>query len=181
VLLAPTETVYGLMTDWANSAGRERIFVLKQRPEEKLLQMLAADLEMAQTAGVKPDVHLAALAAAFWPGPLTVVCNALDGTTIGLRIPQHAFIQDVLRALGRPLAATSANRSGMTPPHEVAEALQQLDGMPDLAVDGGRIGNPASTVVSIVESQPRLLREGQISLAQIEAVLSQWPAPGDAA
>lgn len=179
VVAAPTETVYGLMTRWGNDAGRERIYQLKRRSADKLLQMLAADLDMAVEAGVVREARLEQLAARFWPGPLTVVCAAAGGGSVGLRIPQHPFILAVLRELGEPLAATSANRSGEPPAAAAAAAVAGLDGEPDLLVDGGPVGTgAASTVVSILEPEVRLLRSGAITREAITAALqAAVPAP----
>lgn len=173
VVAAPTETVYGLMTLWDNAAGRERIFALKRRPPEKRLQMLASDLAQAERHGVRPDARLRALSEAFWPGPLTVVCRAADGDTIGLRIPHHGFMHRLLVRLGSPLAATSANPSGEPPAADAASAIHGLDGAPDLLIDGGTVQSLASTVVSLVGDALQVLRDGPIAAAEIGAVLSR--------
>ena len=174
VIAVPTETVYGLMTLWSNTAGRERIFTLKKRTENKPLQMLAADLAMAAAAGVAGDVRLERLAAHFWPGPLTVVCLDSSGHTIGMRIPRHAFIQALLLELGEPLAATSANLSGEPAAADADSAVRTLCGEPNLLVDGGPIrGAASSTVVAITGPEPELLRAGPISLEQICATLAE--------
>ena len=171
VIAAPTETVYGLMTLWDNQKGRDRIFTLKDRPAEKYLQMLAPDLETAIRYGLKSDPCLIKLANCFWPGPLTIVCNAEDGTTIGLRIPHHPFVLAVLRQLEAPLAATSANRSGL-PPAQVAEnAVARLCGQPDLLVDGGHTVGEASTVISLIGPTMKILRPGPIPEKVLKAAL----------
>ncbi len=174
VIAAPTETVYGLMTLWGNSAGRNRIFALKQRPEDRRLQMLAAGLDRAFPAGVLPSRALERIADAFWPGPLTVVVESAEGGTIGLRIPAHPFVRALLHDLSEPLAATSANRSGRPPALDAEGAVGELEGRPDLLVDGGRIeetGGAASTVASIVGGRLELLREGPVSLDALRRVL----------
>lgn len=172
VIAAPTETVYGLMTRWDNEPGRDRIFELKQRPPDRKLQMLALDLDMAVGAGVQADAPLRALANAFWPGPLTVICADAGNTgSIGLRIPDHALMRALLARLARPLAATSANRSGATAAATAASAVRNLDGRPDLLIDGGRVHGTASTVFSLQTEPPRVLRCGSISEAALTAVL----------
>ena len=171
VVLVPTETVYGLMACYDNLPGRERIFALKHRPAEKQLQMLSADLPMAWRAGVEPDARLEALAARFFPGPLTVVCRSRTGT-VGLRIPEHPFVLEMIRRLGFPLAATSANRSGEPAAAALAPALSGLAGEPDLAVDGGVLAGLASTVISLLEKEPVLLREGPIPWAAVLEALA---------
>ncbi len=173
VIVAPTETVYGLMTLWTNAAGRGRIYALKARPRDKRLQMLVPDLDSAAASGVVVDARLQALSAAFWPGPLTVVCPATCGNTVGVRIPDHPFVLRVLKCLGEALAATSANRSGEPAAGNVADALAGLAGEPALAFDGGPCcGGTASTVVSLLATDPVILRPGPITEADIIAALA---------
>lgn len=177
VLVVPTETVYGIMTRWDSDSGRERIYALKHRPQNKLLQMLAPSVEAAVRAGVKPSTDLDRLAERFWPGPLTVVVEgSTPGETIGLRIPDHPFLLKMLETAGCVAAATSANLSGTPPAVNVEDALAGLDGEPDFAVDGGVItvtGGKASTVVSIVGGKDALkvIREGVVTADDIRKVL----------
>jgi len=179
VIVLPTETVYGLACRWDDAAARERIYALKRRPSNKLLQMLAADLPQAAAFGVAVTPPLERLAAAFWPGPLTAVAPATGAwPTIGLRLPDHPFVQALLREGGLALAATSANLSGEPPATTLADAIVHLDGAPDLAIDGGAIsvtGGRASTVVSLLNETPALLREGTLSLADINHALGNTP------
>jgi len=169
----PTETVYGLMALWRSAVGRERIYELKQRPADKRLQMLAASVAMAEQAGVLASPVLRALGKAFWPGPLTVVVEAADGDTIGLRVPRHPLLLAILEELGEPLAATSANRSGLPPALDAAAATRDLAGEVDLLVDGGRVEvGEASTVVSVVGGELKVLRPGPISEAELRQALA---------
>lgn len=173
VAALPTETVYGLMTLWRNDAGCERIYELKQRPADKHLQMLAASVAMAEQAGVLPSPILQALGKAFWPGPLTVVAEAVGGETIGLRVPRHGLLLAILEELGEPLAATSANRSGLPPALDAAAAVSDLAGDVDLLVDGGRVEvGEASTVVSVVGGELKVLRPGPIAETALRQALS---------
>ncbi|MCK5802721.1 MAG: Sua5/YciO/YrdC/YwlC family protein, partial [Lentisphaeria bacterium] len=140
------------------------IYELKHRPESKLLQMLADDLDSAARAGLIVCPRLRALADAFWPGALTVVADASDGSTIGLRIPDHPLLHALLPLLDGPLAATSANRSGDAAATTAESAVLGLEGLPDLLVDGGPVvgtGQP-STVVSICGGDLVVLRPGPI-------------------
>ena len=171
VVAAPTETVYGLLTLWDNSAGRDRIFMLKERPSDKRLQMLAGSLKAALQSGVRPEPRLRLIADRFWPGPLTVVCASVEGDSIGLRVPQHPFMTRLLARLPQPLAATSANLSGAAPARKADAAVAGLRGTPDLLVDGGRVKGTASTVISILAPEIRLLRAGPITLQEIQAAL----------
>jgi L-threonylcarbamoyladenylate synthase len=175
VVIAPTETVYGLMCRWDCSAARERIFRMKRRTAEKPLQMLAAGLEPALRAGVVADERLRRLAAAFWPGPLTVVAPSLGGGTIGLRVPRHGLVLALLRFLGQPLAATSANLSGQAPALDAQAAVAGLAELPDLVLDGGPVppgGGCPSTVVELAAAGVvRVLREGPIGEGELRRAL----------
>ena len=174
VIAAPTETVYGLMALWQSDSARQEIYRLKHRPADKRLQMLAPDVETAIRAGLKPNDMLQKIADAFWPGPLTVIVEANDGDTIGLRIPNHPLILKLLRELGEPLAATSANLSGTPAAITPSDAVANLDGRPALLIDGGKVtvtGGASSTVVSIVGGTITILRQGPITLQDIQTVL----------
>jgi L-threonylcarbamoyladenylate synthase len=186
VVAVPTETVYGLTVRWNDPAAWERLFDLKRRPRDKQLQMLAFDLAMAERAGLLPDAHIQRIAARFWPGPLTLVCPAAGeapGATIGLRLPDHAFIRRALKLLGEPLAATSANLSGAPPGTDVAGAVAGLDGQPDLLIDGGpaRLGQASTVAALAADGTLRILRPGVITDAQLRAALqlSIFKRPGN--
>ena len=184
VAAVPTETVYGLVALWDNPAGRQRICELKRRPADKRLQMLAADTAMAHRAGVRADPRLEKLAAKFWPGALTVVCagntqpatgnpqHATAPDTVGLRIPDHPFMQALLLELGAPLAATSANLSGEPPGTDAESAVARLDGCPGILVDGGPIADAAaSTVAEITGPELKVLRPGPVTECELRAAL----------
>ena len=174
VIAAPTETVYGLMALWQSDSARQEIYRLKHRPADKRLQMLAPDVETAIRAGLKPNAMLQKIADAFWPGPLTVIVEANEGDTIGLRIPNHPLILKLLCELGEPLAATSANLSGTPAAVTPSDAVANLDGCPALLIDGGKVtvtGGASSTVVSIVGGTITILRQGPITLQDIQTVL----------
>lgn len=174
VVALPTETVYGLVTLWDNEAGRSRIYALKRRPANKLLQMLASSVEMAEHAGIACNSKVLAVAGRFCPGPITIVAPEKNGGSIGFRIPGNDFMLRLLKRLGKPLAATSANLSGKPPALNAKDAVCDLDGEPDAVLDGGEIsitGGQASTVLSLLGEKPVILREGPVSLAEVEAVI----------
>jgi L-threonylcarbamoyladenylate synthase len=138
--------------------------------------MLAADLAVAMAAGVAADPRLARLAERFFPGPLTLVCRAVDGGSVGLRIPRHPFMRALLRELGGGVAATSANRSGEPPAGDAAAAVAGLAGEPDLLVDGGPVQDAQpSTVASLLEGGLRILRPGPVTEAELAAALAEAP------
>ena len=176
VILVPTETVYGLVCDWHDNVARERIYRLKHRSENKPLAMFADSAEMAERFGVQLNDDARKLLNKFSPGPITVIApGSGDYPTVGVRIPDHDFILQLLRKRRRPLASTSANASGMPNVLSVAEALTQLDGKVDMAVDGGTLQENAlaSTVVSVCSGTVQILRQGPVSELDIRRELHQ--------
>src|SRR5215470_6373842 len=132
VVAVPTDTLYGLAVDPFSTAAVARVFAVKGRPAERAMPLVAADLDqIVSHIGPLPDVARR-LAAAYWPGPLTLLvarpatipADVAGGRNeIGVRVPAHAVTRELCRACGRPLTATSANRSGEPPsndPDEIA-------------------------------------------------------------
>ncbi len=166
----PTDTVYGL------ASGHDhvrKLYVAKDRPKEKRIPVLLSDAaNLEASALVTPAAR--ALAEAFWPGPLTLVLVAPRRGTIAFRVPDHAVARRLIAASGGGLPVTSANRSGQPGPRTAAEVIEQLEGRIALVLDGGATtGGVASTIVDCTTDQLRIIREGAISLAQIEAALRQ--------
>jgi L-threonylcarbamoyladenylate synthase len=175
----PTDTVYGLGCAADRRDRLDAIFELKQRPTDKRIPILVADL--AQVPGDQWDVDDRArvLAARFWPGPLTLVLAARDGSqSQAFRAPDHPVTQALIKAAG-PMLATSANISGQPDTLDADDVLiafaTQRD---DLAavVDGGRVpGGVASTVLDLSTSPPQLVREGPVARRELEELLELAP------
>jgi L-threonylcarbamoyladenylate synthase len=174
VVAIPTETVYGLAADATNAAAVARIYAAKGRPAFNPLIVHVAGPDMAREhAFAGPLSEL--LMARFWPGPLTLVLQrradsriaalvtaGLD--TIALRCPDHAVPQALIAALGRPLAAPSANRSGSLSPTRAEHVLASLGGRIPCIVDGGPCTSGIeSTIVAVEADRLRLLRPGGVS------------------
>jgi L-threonylcarbamoyladenylate synthase len=181
----PTDTVYGLAVALDAPGGLERLFAAKRRPLDKAVVLLLADHRQAEEVGqFGSAAHV--LAAAFWPGGLTLVVPQAAGArfppeltggaaTIGLRLPAHDTPRALAVALG-PLPVSSANRSGEPPAERASDVLAQLGDADDLAIvlDGGRApGGVASTVVDLASGPPRILRLGAIAAAALAAVLDE--------
>jgi len=177
----PTETFYGLGAAAFNSRAVDRVFRLKKRDAGKPLSFILSDMDMVGEVAAALPSAFKALAAEFWPGPLTLVLRAAaglpdrllgPGRTIAVRIPPPAWLRAVVRELAEPLTATSANLSGGKELADPAEVKALFDGQVDLIVDGGPApGGRPSTIVDIAGPAPRVLREGAIPAARIEAVL----------
>jgi len=192
----PTETVYGLGADAANGAAVARLYLAKGRPSFNPLIAHVADAAAAQRLALF-DADAKRLAAAFWPGPLTLVLAKAPGCpvaalatagldSIAVRVPNSAVAQAILAAFGAPVVAPSANRSGHVSPTTAAHVLADLGGRIDLIVDGGpTLVGVESTIVACLGA-PVLLRPGGVPRAAIEAVLGRQlgeppPAGGDGA
>ena len=181
VVALPTDTVYGIAVAMDTPNGIERLFEVKRRPLDKGIVLLLDDAAQAGSIGVMGPAATA-LAAALWPGGMTLVVpqrpdvaipEVLTGgaPTIGLRVPDHATPRTLAQGVG-PLPTTSANVSGLPDARDAAEILGQLGDGIDLILDGGPAhGGPASTVVDCTGERPVILREGAIPAARIAQVL----------
>lgn len=183
LVVLPTETVYGIAADARNGEAVKKIFVAKGRPQDNPLIVHIGDMEMLQGIVAEVPERARKLAAAFWPGPLTMVlprgpevsdvtCAGLD--SVGVRMPSHPVVQQVIRASGVAFAAPSANLSGKPSPTNAADTLADMDGRLPLILDGGESAvGVESTVVSLVGEHPVLLRPGYVTCEQMEAVLGE--------
>jgi L-threonylcarbamoyladenylate synthase len=181
IVALPTDTVYGIAVGLDTPGGIEALFAAKRRPLDKGIMLLLADAAQAPSIGQWPP-SAAALAAAFWPGGLTLIVPqrpdvalpaALTGgaPTIGLRVPDHDAPRALAAAVG-PLPTTSANVSGVPEARDAVEIVEQLGDAITLVLDGGLAhGGPASTVVDCTVDPPRILRAGAIPIEEIERVL----------
>jgi L-threonylcarbamoyladenylate synthase len=180
----PTETVYGLGADATQAWAVARIYDAKDRPSFNPLIAHVADLDAARREAELPELALG-LAEAFWPGPLTIVAPLAPGgsvcdlaraglPSVAVRVPAHPVARALIAALGRPIAAPSANRSGQVSPVTAAHVAEDLSGRVEMILDGGR--TPAgleSTIVSFCEAAPVLLRPGAVTREAIEKVLGE--------
>jgi L-threonylcarbamoyladenylate synthase len=171
----PTETVYGLAADATNAEAVARIYAAKGRPRFNPLIVHVADLEAAERLG-RFDAEARKLAKKHWPGPLTVVVPLKKDApipgivtagleTIALRIPSHPAMQALLKACGRPLAAPSANASGLISPTKASHVMASLNGRIPLVIDGGATQRGIeSTIIAATDGRLRLLRRGPIEV-----------------
>ncbi len=183
VVAIPTETVYGLAANALDGAAVSKIFKAKGRPQDNPLIVHIGSFAEIYPLVKKIPRSAARLADAFWPGPLTIVLPktglippevsaGLD--TVALRMPAHPIARAVIKAAGVPLAAPSANVSGSPSPTTARHVLDDLNGLIDAVVDGGKSAvGVESTVLSLVGGTPRLLRPGGITPEQLEAVLGK--------
>jgi L-threonylcarbamoyladenylate synthase len=188
----PTETVYGLGGDARNDEAVRRIFAAKGRPtDHPLIVHLARASDVDRWARDVPP-SAAALASAFWPGPLTLILPRARGVSdvvtggqdsVGLRVPAHAVAHALLTRFvelgGDGVAAPSANRFGRISATAAAHVGEEFGSDVELILDGGECDHGIeSTIVSFIEGDGVLLRPGAISADEVAAILGYSPAPG---
>ncbi len=177
----PTETVYGLGANALDAEAVARIYAAKRRPPTSPIIVHVASIDMARSLVAAWPENAGRLSGKFWPGPLTMVLRsaAVIPTivtaglpTVGLRMPAHPVALALIRAAGVPLAAPSANRFTGISPTTADHVRRSLDGDVDYVLDGGpcEVGIE-STVLSLVEAQPVLLRPGGLSRQDLESVI----------
>lgn len=184
----PTETVYGLGADATNAKALAAIYEAKGRPRFNPLIVHVADVAAARNLA-RFDARAELLAAAFWPGPLTLVLPRSETCpvaplasagldTLALRVPAHKIARALLQSVGRPLAAPSANPSGRLSPTAAEHVAQGLAGRVALILDGGACTvGVESTVVSLVGPEALLLRPGGLETAAIAARIGPLSEP----
>lgn len=183
----PTETVYGLGADATNATAVERIFAAKERPysDPLIVHLSTADDLLSVARDVPPVVF--ALAARFWPGPLTLIVPraeaispivAAGGDTLGVRVPDHPIAHALLDAAGVPVAAPSANRFMHTSPTTAAHVLADLAARVDCVLDAGPCAvGVESTVLDVLVDPPRVLRPGGVTLEALREVVPDVEGP----
>lgn len=178
IIAIPTDTVYGIAASAWNAAAISRIYQVKERDANKSIAVLLGDASQALLIADEFSPKAASLAAKYWPGGLTIIVskknnlppNISNNDKIGLRIPDHPFIRDLIRKTG-PLATTSANLSGQPAVKTVEEFRIILGDQLDLIIDGGTVKGSgiASTVVDCTLDPVKILRKGAISSEEINA------------
>ena len=169
LVVFPTETVYGIAADFWNPDAMKRLREVKKRSDGKPFAVIISQKGLIVNYTRSLDTRIYKLIDAYWPGPLTVVIPAKqEGRTVGVRMPDHLIAQELTRSAQCAVAAPSANFEGNPPPVTCEEALRDMDGLVDLAIDGGpcQIGR-GSTVVDMTQTEPVVLREGDVSGEEI--------------
>ena len=169
LVIFPTETVYGLAADPLNKKAVAKIFKAKKRPLNQPLQLLISDPKHAKTLATKIPIKVNSMMKRFWPGPLTIVVkkkrnipDIVTGglNTVGIRVPDHDVALELIKAFGRPIAATSANLSGKKPPKTAKEAAKYLKGKVDFIIDSGKTKlGKASKVIDATAKTIKTLRK----------------------
>ncbi len=177
VVAIPTDTVYGLACDMCNEEAVRRIYAIKGRPAHLPLIVMLAAASQWSLAAASATPYALEMMEKFWPGALTIILPARPelpelvlggGSTVGLRIPDHNIARELLHLAARPLATTSANRSGSPAPDNATWVAEELGDDVDYILDGGTCpGGMASTVLNCAVEPPCILRPGPITAAQL--------------
>ncbi|MFZ4584950.1 MAG: L-threonylcarbamoyladenylate synthase [Acidimicrobiia bacterium] len=185
----PTETVYGLGADATNDAALARLYDVKGRPLSHPVIVHVASAERLDDVAHTPPPYARKLAAAFWPGPLTLIVERRPGavsdratggrSTVGVRVPDHPLARHLLELVGRGVAAPSANRFGRVSPTTAQHVVDDLGDDVALVLDGGecRVG-VESTIVDCTDEVPRVLRVGGVTLEALAEVIGAPLAVG---
>jgi L-threonylcarbamoyladenylate synthase len=187
VVVFPTDTVYGVACDPWQPEAISRLYWSKRRPPALAIPVLVASAsDVLQVAACLPK-GFEELAVRFWPGALTLVVPrtaglpaqlTAGGDTVAVRLPDHRWAREFIRAAGGALAVTSANLSGQPALSEASQVASALGGRISLIVDGGRCGGGvASTVVDLVASPPRVLRLGALPYETLREAVPHLAAP----
>ncbi len=185
LVVAPSDTVYGLLADATNRVAVEKLLRFKNRPPGKPVSVFVADMK-ALKKQISIQEGSENMLKSLLPGPFTVILDSKhkiepklesERGTIGIRIPIYEFINEVSRKFGKPITATSANISGKKPHYRLTSLLSQLSdvklGLLDLVVDAGQLPrNKPSTVIDLTSPEIKILRKGDLVLGKGESFLS---------
>ena len=178
-----TDTFYGLGADPFNAEAVARVRELKGREDDKPILLLISDADQVDRLIVEPSETFTRAVQVFWPGPLTIIGAAVAalpeaitaGTgTVGIRLPADDRVRELVRECGGVLTATSANPSGREPARSARQVAEYFPNGLDLIIDDGDvIATEPSTVLDVLTSPPRIVREGLISRQVIERIFSE--------
>jgi L-threonylcarbamoyladenylate synthase len=172
LVVFPTETVYGIAADFSNPKAMARLREVKRRSDAKPFAILISQKGLISNYCLSHSTTLYKLVDAFWPGPLTMIVPAKEeGSTIGVRMPDHNIALRLVRESQCTVAAPSANFEGNPAPTTCEEALKDLNGLVDVAIDGGPVSiGISSSIVDLTRPNPTVTREGVIKQADIDKV-----------
>jgi tRNA threonylcarbamoyl adenosine modification protein (Sua5/YciO/YrdC/YwlC family) len=172
LVIIPTETVYGFAVDAVNKKAVDKLYEIKQRPKSKPFAILIADIDKVRELAVDISLPAYKLMRKFWPGPLTILLKAKAGGTVGLRMPNNQIALEIIFQANIAVACPSANISKKLAPVNFEEAIKDLDGLVDLAVDAGATTvGVESTIVDLTVEPLEIIRRGAIKDEQIMAAV----------
>lgn len=180
IVVFPTETVYGIGTNGLEEQAVKRLYEVKQRPLNKPISLLVANMEMVNLIAKDITEVEYRIMEKFFPGPLTIILKKKDivpdivttgKDTVGVRMPSEEIARKLVEIAGVPIAAPSANITGEPSGTNLQEIKKQFENNVDFYIDGGNceIG-VSSTIVQVVDGKPQILRQGSITLEQINQI-----------
>ena len=183
IAIFPTETVYGIGANAYNEESVRRIYEVKNRPGEKPLSIMVSGIdEISKYAIIENDVERKIINS-FMPGAITIILKKKQGLfdyisswkdTIGIRIPDNKIILEILNKLKLPIVAPSANISGMPSGVSLEDIKKDFDGKVNVCINGGKAKlGESSTIVQVINGKPVILRQGKITLEEINKVLER--------
>lgn len=183
IIVSPTDTVYGILGDATNPETIKKIFLIKNRPSDKIMPVFVKDIASTRRYAYISDAK-AKFLEKVWPGPVTVILHHKEKLpavltagreTIGMRIPEHPFVLKLLEKTGVPLVQTSANISSQPPAQNIKEIsayFKKSRHKPDLIIDAGPAMAEASTVIDLTRDKPLIIRAGIIGKEELDKMLS---------
>ena len=180
IVVFPTETVYGIGTNGLDEKAVKKLYEIKQRPINKPISLLVSNMEMIHSVAKDITQVEYNIMEKFFPGPLTIILKKKDivpdivtagQDTVGIRMPSGEIARKLVELANVPIAAPSANMSGEPSGTNLQEIMKCFEGKVDFAIDGGNselgIG---STIVQVIDGKPQILRQGCITLEQINEI-----------
>ncbi|MCP4251805.1 MAG: threonylcarbamoyl-AMP synthase [Candidatus Scalindua sp.] len=174
IVAFPTETVYGLGVCSDNATAIDNLYSVKQRSRDKKMSVMISKPEEVTKYVKQIPLIAEKLISAFWPGPLTIILELDDKSTVGLRNPDNRVIRNLINAVEIPIASTSANISGMVPAIDAQQVVTNFSDKIDIVLDGGSAdaGNP-STIVKICGDTFEIIRHGVIGKERLNRCLNE--------
>jgi tRNA threonylcarbamoyl adenosine modification protein (Sua5/YciO/YrdC/YwlC family) len=174
LVIIPTETVYGIAANMLNKNTLDRLYEIKQRPRDKLFSLHIDTKEKIEEFAHSIPVSAYKLMDKFWPGPLTLILKSSTQGSVGLRMPDNEIALKVIEQAGVPVVCPSANISGKPAPINFDDAIKDLDGLVDFAIDAGstKLGLESS-IVDLTGEPAKILREGAIKKEEIEQAIKK--------
>jgi len=174
LVIIPTETVYGIAADALNKKAIGRLYEIKKRPEDKPFSIAIDRKDRVEELAREVPLAAYKIINKFWPGPLTLILKGINQPSVGLRMPDDEIALKIITGLNCPVALPSANLSGKPAPQGFEEAIKDLNGLVELAIDAGpvKLGTESSIVDFTVEPM-QILRAGAINKEEINKVIGK--------
>ena len=174
IVAFPTETVYGLGVCADNNTAIDNLYSVKRRSRDKKLSIMISKTEEVSKYVKHVPLIAKKLIGAFWPGPLTIILDLDDNSTVGLRNPDNRVIRDLINEVAVPIASTSANISGRAPAIDAQQVITNFSDKIDVVLDGGpaEAGNP-STIIKIFDDTFEIVRHGVIEEERLNRCLNE--------